>query len=48
MSQDIFQKHMDDIINKDGSGVIGLADDLVVFGKDDIGLCGPFGNLALF
>lgn len=35
VSQDIFQKHMDDIINKAGPGVIGIADDLVVFGSDE-------------
>ena len=33
VSQDIFQKHMDDIIQKAGPGVIGIADDLVVFGQ---------------
>ena len=38
VSQDIFQKHMDDILKRinlgDEAGVIGIADDFVVYGKD--------------
>ena len=34
ISQDIFQKHMDDILEK-CPGTIGITDDIVVFGKDD-------------
>jgi transposase InsO family protein len=38
VSQDIFQKHMDDILRRidlgDDAGVIGIADDFVVYGKD--------------
>ena len=33
VSQDIFQKYMDDILRKAGNGVIGIADDVVVHGK---------------
>ena len=33
VSQDIFQKYMDDILRKAGKGIIGIADDVVVFGK---------------
>ena len=33
VSQDIFQKYMDDILRKAGKGMIGIADDVVVFGK---------------
>ena len=32
VSQDIFQKHMDDITRQVGQGVIGITDDLVVYG----------------
>ena len=32
-SQDIFQKCMDDVTSIAGEGVIGIADDLVVYGK---------------
>ena len=34
VSGDIFQKLMDDVMRDTGDGVIGIADDLVVFGKD--------------
>ena len=34
VSQDIFQKHMDDIIRKSGPGVIGIADDFIVHGEN--------------
>jgi hypothetical protein len=33
VSQDIFQKYMDDIILRAGEGVLGIADDIVVFGQ---------------
>lgn len=36
VSQDIFQKHMDDIIRNAGQGVIGIADDFVVYGTTTI------------
>ena len=34
VSQDIFQKYMDEITEKAGDGVTGIADDIVVHGKD--------------
>ena len=34
VSQDIFQCRMDKILGKVGEGVIGIADDVVVYGKD--------------
>jgi len=36
MSQDVFQHRMDLILEKVGPGVIGIADDIVVFGKDEV------------
>lgn len=33
VSQDIFQKYMDDVLHKAGNGIIGIADDFVVYGK---------------
>ena len=34
MSQDVFQRHMDMILER-CPGTIGIADDIVVFGKDE-------------
>ena len=34
VSQDIFQKYMDDIIGKAGEGIVGIADDVIVCGKN--------------
>ena len=33
MSQDVFQARMDKILHQVGNGVIGIADDIVVYGK---------------
>jgi transposase InsO family protein len=33
VSQDVFQARMDKILNKVGEGVIGIADDVIVYGK---------------
>ena len=35
VSQDIFQKHMDNIIHKAGKGILGIADDVVVHGATE-------------
>ncbi len=35
VSQDIFQLKMDQILSEAGDGLLGVADDVCVFGEDD-------------
>jgi hypothetical protein len=36
MSQDVFQQRMDGILDKVGDGCLGIADDVIVYGRNDI------------